>query len=223
MSLIVGITGGSGSGKSKLTAGLGKCGYPSVDYDKITREVVKPDYVTRADGLEKYRGSTNAYGRILERWPEAFENGVLNRKSLGAIVFRDPAQRAALESIMQTWCYSELQWQLGELHARRIVFLDHPLLAESGDLSLCQMVAHVRAPADLRVERITRRDGISEEVARGRIASQMTDEARDELLRSRFRPKDILNVQGDWQTPMEGFDSVNDVIAWVEEALDNPS
>ena len=158
--MIIGITGGTGSGKSTLLHLIAEKGGLVLDCDAIYHELLKTD--------------ASLLSTIEQCFPGTVEQGILNRKKLGAIVFSDDSALQELNHITHTAVKNEI------LH---ILELPHPLVAIDaiglfeGDLaSLCDVTVAITAPAQLRIQRIMARDGISEEYAKNRIAAQHSDE-----------------------------------------------
>ena len=170
---VIGLTGGIGSGKSTVSRRLIEKGYQIFDADLISHQIVEP-------GMP-------ALEQIRETFGEAFldEEGRLRRKAMAAHITADPAERARLNAIMHTAIVGAIEE--GIKQARKdaaaageeentIVFIDAPLLFEAGLDRLCDEVWLVTAPEEVRIRRVMERDGISEELVRGYMASQMPEE-----------------------------------------------
>lgn len=167
--IVIGLTGGIGSGKSTVSDILKEQGIPVVDGDLIAREVVEPhrpayEEIVRAFGTE-----------VLQ------QDGTLNRKRIGEIVFSDPEKLSILNSITHKEIYRVILERLESLKERgtSLVFLDVALLFETGFDQLTDWVWVVDAPDAVRVERIQKRDGLKEEEILKRIQSQMSRELRN--------------------------------------------
>ena len=167
--IIIGLTGGIGSGKSTVSDILKEQGIPVVDGDRIAREVVEPhrpayDEIVRVFGTE-----------VLQ------QDGTLNRKHIGEIVFSDPEKLSVLNSITHKEIYRVILERLESLKetGTALVFLDVALLFETGFDQLTDRVWVVDAPDAVRVERIQKRDGLREEEILKRIQSQMSREMRN--------------------------------------------
>ncbi len=172
---VIGLTGGIGSGKSTVSRRLIEKGYQIFDADLISHQIVEP-------GMP-------ALEQIRETFGEAFldEEGRLRRKAMAAHITADPAERARLNAIMHTAIVGAIEE--GIKQARKdaatageeentIVFIDAPLLFEVGLDRLCDEVWLVTAPEEVRIARVMARDGISEELVRGYMASQMPEEEK---------------------------------------------
>lgn len=160
-SKVIGLTGGSGSGKSSVAAALEKAGARVIDCDKIAHENM------RKGGI--------AYGEIVSAFGNdiLLENGEINRKKLGSIVFSDKTQLEVLNKITHKHILDrvkELVCQGGDT-----VVIDAPLLRQTGLDRLCDEVWITDAPYDVRVQRIMERDGISANEAEKRLSNQQNE------------------------------------------------
>jgi len=162
--LLVGLTGGIATGKSTVSAMFAHLGAKIVDADLLAREVVMP--------------GQPAFARILEEFgPEVVQpDGHLDRKRLGAIVFADPARRKALEAITHPAIRTRQQRILSvyeEESFEGLVVWDVALLFETGGAQQMDKIVVVAADEATELARLIARDGLGEEDARRRIASQM--------------------------------------------------
>ncbi len=157
--MIVGITGGTGCGKTTLLELFRERGGLVLDCDKIYHELLKSDPTLLA-GIEA-------------RFPGTVENGVLRRKKLGSIVFSDPQALLALNAITHSAVKAEV---LRELSAcPKLAAIDAIGLFEGGLAELCDTTVAVTAPREDRILRLMARDGISREYAEKRIDAQPPD------------------------------------------------
>ncbi len=154
--MILGITGGTGSGKTTLLNIIRQHGGLVLDCDQIYHDLLEQDEQLLA--------------AICQRFPTAFEDGKLNRKKLGAIVFADSAALRELNAITHSAVRQEVQRRLKSWQG--LAAIDAIALMESGLGALCDLTVAVTAPPEVRVSRLMARDGISEEYARRRIAAQ---------------------------------------------------
>ena len=154
--MILGITGGTGCGKTTLLDCIREKGGLVLDCDAIYHELL-----TRDDQL---------LSAIENRFPGTVEGGQLQRKKLGAIVFADPEALADLNRITHGAVKAEVIRRLEEKPA--LAAIDAIALFEGGLAELCDRTVAVTAPVEDRVQRLMARDGISEDYARSRIAAQ---------------------------------------------------
>ena len=154
--MILGITGGTGCGKTTLLDCIREKGGLVLDCDAIYHELL-----TRDDQL---------LSAIEKRFPGTVEGGQLQRKKLGAIVFADPEALADLNRITHGAVKTEVIRRLEEKPA--LAAIDAIALFEGALAELCDRTVAVTAPVESRVQRLMARDGISEDYARSRIAAQ---------------------------------------------------
>ena len=158
--MIIGITGGTGSGKTTLLNIIRDCGGTVLDCDAIYHELLKTDKEMLAS--------------IENRFPGVVENGILNRKKLGNVVFSNPDALLDLNAITHSAVKQEVLRQLAGSQA--LVAIDAIGLFEGGLAELCDMTVAVTAPEALRIRRLMQRDGITEDYARSRIQAQHRDD-----------------------------------------------
>lgn len=165
--MIIGLTGGIGSGKSTVARAFGELGAGWVDADDIAREVVMP-------GEPALAAITQRFGQqILDA------DGGLNRAALRQIVFSNPEQRRWLESETHPRIRERLQLRLKELALNSpYVLLVSPLLFESGQDALAQRTLVVDVPEALQLSRTLARDGVSEAQVRAILAAQLSRQER---------------------------------------------
>lgn len=154
--MILGITGGTGCGKTTLLSCIAEAGGLILDCDAIYHKLLKTD-----KGL---------LAAIESRFPGTVENGVLQRKKLGALVFSDEKALLDLNAITHGAVRAEVQQQLAQNPS--LAAIDAIALFEGGLAELCDCTVAVTAPVEDRVARLMARDGISEDYARNRIAAQ---------------------------------------------------
>ena len=160
--MILGITGGTGCGKTTLLNVLKERGAVVLDCDAIYHELLRTDGALR-------EAITGAFGPVFAA------DGGLDRQKLGNLVFGDPAALETLNGIIYAQLPRELRRRMDESDAA-VVGIDAINLIESGLDGLCRRTVAVIAPAETRVARIMARDGIPEEYARLRVRAQK-DEA----------------------------------------------
>ena len=154
--MIIGITGGTGCGKTTLLNLIRDRGGLVLDCDAIYHDLL------RTDGA--------MLSAIETRFPGVVEDGALNRKKLGAIVFADENALLDLNRITHAAVKAQV---LRQLQAKpTLAAIDAIGLFEGGLAELCDVTVAVTAPVEDRVRRLMARDGISESYARSRIAAQ---------------------------------------------------
>ena len=154
--MIIGITGGTGCGKTTLLNVIRDRDGLVLDCDAIYHELLKSD-----------KEMLTAIGT---RFPGVVENGALNRKKLGSIVFSDKDALLDLNKITHTAVKAEVLRRLAS--GPKLAAIDAIALFEGGLAELCDTTVAVTAPVEDRVKRLMKRDNISEEYARNRIAAQ---------------------------------------------------
>ncbi|MBN2223173.1 MAG: dephospho-CoA kinase [Deltaproteobacteria bacterium] len=162
--LIVGLTGGIGSGKSSAAREFIKLGVRLVDSDVLARTVVEP--------------GRSALSKIKERFGDGVINGdgTLLRERLADIVFHDGAALADLNAIVHPAVYAEMAREMDEYRkdpGDTILMLDIPLLYESGGDTIVDRVVVVWVDRETQIARLMARDGFSREAATNRIEKQM--------------------------------------------------
>ena len=159
----VALTGGIATGKSHVLAQLAKLGAPTIDADKLARDVVAP-------GTPGLKAVVDRFGEdVLDQM------GGLDRRKLGSIVFSDPVARRDLEEIIHPAVRGAIdEWyaSLGEVPAGFAV-ADIPLLYETARQREFDAVIVTACDTNTQLTRIMARDGISEAEARARIAAQL--------------------------------------------------
>ena len=162
--LLVGLTGGIATGKSTVTAMLASPSVRVVDADALAREVVEP--------------GTPALGQIVAEFGREVlqADGRLDRARLGEIVFPDPVKRKRLEAITHPAIRARFEKIMADLERAGwdgILIWDAALLVESGGNKKMDRLVVVTTDAATQLRRLMARDGVSEEAARARTASQM--------------------------------------------------
>ena len=154
--MIIGITGGTGCGKTTLLNLIQENGGLVLDCDAIYHQLLKTD--------------TSLLNAIEERFPGTVEDGMLQRKKLGGIVFADPHALEDLNAITHKAVKDEV---LRRLESKpRLAAIDAIALHEGGLAELCDVTVAITAPEEDRIERLLARDGISYEHAALRIRAQ---------------------------------------------------
>jgi dephospho-CoA kinase len=162
--LRVGLTGNIASGKSTASSIFALLGAHVLDADRL------------AHGL--LRAGTNTYARIVEAFGRSIlnENGEIERKRLGTIVFADAAMRSKLNAITHPEVEAAIEKHIRDLDQSTyhgIVIVDAALIVETGGYRMYDRLIVVTCSPALQISRIMSRDGLTEADARARMASQM--------------------------------------------------
>ena len=168
--LLVGLTGGIGTGKSTVARMLEKRGAVVFDADVLARQAVAP--------------GTPGFDQVIERFgPNVLApGGGLDREALASIVFSDPAARRDLEGIV----HPEVRRMFAEgceeyRDSDRVVVLSAPLLVETGMHTAFDLLIVVSAPVATQIERLMRDRGMPERDVQARIDAQLPLEAKEEV------------------------------------------
>lgn len=185
---VIGLTGGTGSGKSVVSKSLAAAGAVIVDADKIAHEIIlkgEPAYLEIVD----YYGTEilDAQGNII-------------RKRLGEIVFHDAEKLAFLNQCTHKYICAEVDREIAaarQANTAKAIILDAPLLLEAGLESRCDAVWVVYAEPEVRAKRVMERDGVSYALAKARIANQKSwEEYKQAASVVIDNSKDLAYLQG---------------------------
>jgi len=162
---VIGLTGGSGSGKTTVLNLLRDHGAAAIDCDRLYDSLLQTSEALRAD-LKK------TFGQVF------LPDGSLDRKTLSETVFSDPKQLLKLNAIVYYHVGIAVREELAaaKKSGKKLAVIDAVNLIESGLGELCDTTVAVLAPLDTRIARIMARDGIDQAQAEKRIAAQQTDE-----------------------------------------------
>lgn len=164
--ILIGLTGGMGSGKSSVSVRLAAKGAVVIDADAITRSLQAPGQPVLEQMVARFGPG------ILQA------DGCLDRQAVADIVFADPAALADLNAIVHPAVGAEIARRLGEESATdHVVVLDVPLLVESGRNDLRALIV-VDVDPEVAVDRLVRFRGVREDDARARMARQASREQR---------------------------------------------
>ena len=166
---VVALTGGVAAGKTTVTDILSSRGARVIDADILARQAVQP-------GSPALQGIQEKFGAdVLD------STGSLNREALGKLIFHDPDAREALNAIVHPRVRELYEAELSAIQAETpdaVVVYAVPLLAEARSVSEFDAVIVAHAPEEVRLARLQEHRGFSEEDARARVGSQVSDEAR---------------------------------------------
>lgn len=192
--ILIGLTGGIGSGKSTVSSLLATHGAVIIDADAITRQLQQP-------GQPLLRELADRFGQDI-----LTSEGELNRPALAAVAFGDPEALKDLNKIVHPAVAKEMDRQMNEVRdTDKVVVLDIPLLAENPRKGLCGVIV-VDVPVDLAVHRLVTFRSMSEADARARIEKQASREKRLEIA------DQVIDNSGDLETLAQ---RVNEVWQWA--------
>ena len=168
---IIGLTGGIGAGKSTASSILKEYGCIILDADAISREMT-------SEGSEVLDDIAGTFG------PGYVSNGVLDRKALGMLVFNDKNALTKLRSLITDKVADAIMSEIRTLKKEDkdgIVIIDAPLLFECGLHKITDENWLVSSNMDVRIKRVSARDGLSGQEILSRINSQMSEEEKKSL------------------------------------------
>lgn len=165
--LKIGITGGIGSGKTTVCKVFETLGIPVFYADTVAKEIMVTDKVL-IKGIESAFGE-NSY----------FEDGVLNNKHIASIVFNDKIALEKLNSLVHPAVFRAFDvWEESISPNVPYTLKEAALLFESGSYKMCDKNILVTAPLQVKIDRVTSRDKVTEEQVKARMDKQFTDEQK---------------------------------------------
>lgn len=166
--MIIGLTGGIGSGKSTVARAFGERGIGWVDADDVAREVVAPGEPALADIRKRFGPKVIS------------EDGSLDRAALRDIIFEAPEQRHWLEQLTHPLIRERIIDTLTHIQSgpSHYALLVSPLLFESGQAALVDRTLVIDIPTDMQLSRTLERDGVSESNVRAILNAQMSRKER---------------------------------------------
>src|SRR5262249_21047205 len=160
-SIVVGVVGGIGSGKSQVTRLLAEAGAEVVSGDALGHEALRQPEVRE---------------QVVRRWGAGVlgPDGEIDRKKLGGIVFAEPSQLRELEALVHPWIKRRIREEVDAARARGVplVVLDAAIMLEAGWEGACDEVLFVDVPRALRLERLARQGGWTEKEVEARERAQ---------------------------------------------------
>mgnify|MGYP001490306435 FL=1 len=165
--IIVGLTGGIGSGKSKILNFLKKKGFPCYDSDKRAKQLVNSN-------LELKNKIKKEFGNDIYKLEE------IDSKTLSNIVFNKPDKLKLLNSIIHPYVRNDFN-ELKLKTKASLVFKESAIMFESKTNLLCDFIVLIKAPIQVRINRITKRDLIDESIVKSIMLNQWSDEKKEVL------------------------------------------
>ena len=160
--ITAGLTGQSGAGKTTVSEAFRNNDFEIINCDLVAREVTQ--------------AGSECCKELAKIFPDCFDSSfALDRRKLGEIVFSDKAMLQMLNDTIYPFINKLIDEKINAANSS-FILLDAPTLFEAGADKLCDVIVSVVADFDIRLERITKRDGISTELAKKRFASQHTVE-----------------------------------------------
>jgi len=163
--MIVGLTGGIGSGKTAVSDLFQDLGITIVDADLASRVVVEK-------GREELNKISEHFGKDILN-----SNGELDRAKLREVIFKSEEEKLWLESLLHPAIASQIQKELDSSKSPYTILVS-PLLLETDQKNFCSTVLVVDVPVEIQIERTSKRDNVSEEQIKSIIASQIDRDSR---------------------------------------------
>lgn len=165
---VIGITGGIASGKSYVSSVVKKNGYPVIDADLISKQLTEKDMPV--------------YHAIIKTFGDSYltNDKELDRAKLASLIFNDKQAKGLLNSISHPLILDEIERHIKDSNSD-LVFVDVPLLYESGIEYMFDKIICVYLPRTTQIERLMKRDNISYEYAVKKIESQKSLEEKKNL------------------------------------------
>ena len=164
--LIVGLTGGIGSGKTTISDLFSSLGVPIIDTDLISHNLLEPDQ--------------SGYKKVVEHFGDKLLHGdrQIDRRDLRRIVFNDETEKHWLEATLHPIIFQQTQQQIKQYETSDYVIVVVPLLFEAEFQALVNRVLVIDCSPQTQIKRLTARDHIDLKLARMMLAQQWTNEAR---------------------------------------------
>lgn len=166
MAIIIGLTGGIGSGKTSIMKHIEALGYEVYYTDDAGRKVMQD-----IDVIKKINSIFN--NEMLS------DDGTLNRKAIGEIVFSNESKLKELNNIVHPAVAEDFKSFISKLKPNEIVVKESAILFESNAHLDCDYVILVTAPKQIRIERVMKRDGVSENEVINRMNNQIPEEEKE--------------------------------------------
>ena len=202
--LIVGLTGGIGSGKSAVSARFQQRGIIIVDADEVAREVVKPGETALADIAQHYGNEILA------------ADGTLDRAQLRQIIFSHPEEKQWLENLLHPVINQRIRKQLAAASSPYVI-LSSPLLFETNQYQLVNRALVVDASEALQIARASSRDRNNSVQIKAIMATQLSRQARLD------KATDIIHNHGDLHELDQQVESYHNLYTNLSQQTGLPS
>ncbi len=192
--LVAGLTGQSGAGKTTISKTFAENGFAVLDCDHIAKQVTKD--------------SSECNKELAKIFPTCFnDNFVLDRHALAQIVFNNSDKLEQLNKTIFPFINKDIENEITKLVniGEKCILLDAPTLFEAGADKLCNVIISCIADENIRLERIIKRDNISEKLAKSRFSSQ--------------KSKDYFTQNSDYT--IENNNSISNAIKQTEIVIDS--
>ncbi|WP_422132968.1 dephospho-CoA kinase [Endozoicomonas sp. ALD040] len=188
--LVIGVTGGIGSGKTAVTDYFSSLGITVVDADQASREVVEP--------------GRPALQKIAERHGQDIltDEGTLDRRKLRDIIFNDDSERVWLEQLLHPLIRHQIIQELAASESPYTIIVS-PLLVETDQHVLTDRILVVDVPEDIQLSRTMSRDGMGKEQTRAIMARQASRQQRLE------KASDVVDNSGSLEQLFQQLDEVH--------------
>ena len=176
--LVIGLTGGIGTGKSTVAQRFAAHGVPVIDADVIARQLVEP-------GQSAYNKIVALFGPSILKPDKNIDRAILRE-----LIFSDAEKRTQLEGILHPLVRSEMRQAISKLQSKYCILMI-PLLIESGQMDMVDRILLIRSDQALQVQRASERDNVSATAIEQIIATQADPKTREAVA------DDILDNNGD--------------------------
>ena len=167
--MIVGVTGGIGSGKSYVAMAL--CSFENTVYfhaDKEAKLLMNKSVIIKDKIID-------AFGK------KSYDNGVLNRKYISSLVFKNPHQLKILNAIVHPQVKYHFRRFVESQNKNTIVIYENAIIFETNGCSVCDIIISINSPKNIRIKRIMKRDDITEDIVHNIMNNQWTEVKRNLL------------------------------------------
>ena len=167
--MIVGVTGGIGSGKSYVAMAL--CSFENTVYfhaDKEAKLLMNKSVIIKDKIID-------AFGK------KSYDNGVLNRKYISSLVFKNPHQLKILNAIVHPQVKYHFKRFVESQNKNTIVIYENAIIFETNGSSVCDIIISINSPKNIRIKRIMKRDNITEDIVHNIMNNQWTEVKRNLL------------------------------------------